>query len=258
MWKNAKELVKENNPGLEETTPEFIEKALVAYASITKVASVVEIMDALCKENVVTKNGKLEFNKYRSEVDILKKTAGIGDFLAKHQHTLGTIGNTALGVGAAALVAGGVNAIGQGTSNLYHRMMRKPRLEKIFKYNPHLRNVDQDRLNQTISDIEDLNPGMSKSPIVMGTLLSDAMTEDGIHLDKAKGIHDLRNDSSNELKPLELKLFKTKNKEQDNWGKKLDKREKKKSKFYEKTNFPKQEFEYKGASSKLISASKFF
>lgn len=207
MWNNVKVSIKNKYPGIENEPEKFIEQSLVEYASLNKLASIDEVIDSLYQENVVSKNTKLEFNKYKSEVDVLKKIA----FSPALRHGLGTIGNAALATGAAMVVAGGASAIKDGISNLYNKMTRKSKLEKIFKYNPHLRNVDQDRLNQTISDIEDFNPGISKSPIVMGTLLSDAMTEDGIHLDKIKGVSDLRRDSD-AAKPLEMDVFKTKDK----------------------------------------------
>lgn len=264
MWKNAKDITKNKYPGLYENSPEFIEKALTNYVSLTKVGSIDEILDELNKENIISKTGKLEFNKYKSEVDILKKTAISPGF----QKALGVIGNTALGTGAALLVAGGASLAGDGINALQNRLMRKSRLEKIYKYNPHLRNVDQDRLQQTISDMEDLNPGISKSPIVMGTLLADAMTEDGIHLDKAKGIKDLRSDSifdKMEVKPMEMKYFKTKDdKEPKFWKNYKSKRDKDAFKFnlkkYEKDNNPKLEHEYEKNSSanNIISASNFF
>lgn len=209
MWKTAKANTKNKYPQLVEGNLEFIEQSLNEYCELTKISSFEDILENLYHENVVSKDSKLDFNKFKSETDILMKTAGFGDFLKTHPTTskaLGTIGNAALAAGTAMAVAGGVSAVGTGISNLYNKMTRKSKLEKIFKYNPHLRDVDQDRLNQTISDMEDFNPGISKSPIVMGTLLSDAMTEDGIHLDKVKAVADLKQ-SLPEVKPIDLKLF---------------------------------------------------
>lgn len=263
MWKTAKANTKNKYPQLVEGQSEFIEQSLNEYCELTKISSFEDILENLYNENVVSKDSKLDFDKFKSEINILKKTAGIKSFFTnpKTQHALGTVGNAALGAGAMMLVAGGANAVGTGISNLYNKMTRKSKLEKIFKYNPHLRDVDQDRLNQTISDMEDFNPGISKSPIVMGTLLSDAMTEDGIHLDKVKAVADLRRDAP-ELNPMGLKVFKTKDDKPKGIEKFLkkekEKKEEKKYKFYEKTNFPKEEYEYEKNSSEIISASNFF
>lgn len=265
MWKTAKANTKNKYPQLVEGDLEFIEQSLNEYCELTKISSFEDILESLYNENVVSKDSKLDFNKFKSETNILKKTAGVTKFFKspKASGALGTLGNAALATGAAMLVAGGANAVGTGISNLYNKMTRKSKLEKIFKYNPHLRDVDQDRLNQTISDMEDFNPSISKSPIVMGTLLSDAMTEDGIHLDKVKAVSDLRREST-VGKPIEMDLFKTK--EPKNPFKKLEK--KRLETLYSKTGpradktRKKLTKEYKKIadenSSEIISASNFF
>lgn len=206
MWKEAKNQIQTEYPDLEQNTLDFYLLAIDNYKSLNKLASNDDIIQSLYLEGVLSKESLSKYNTEKIDTKVLSKVAGIKDFFTSDSAK--TFGNRALdsllAAGATGLVAGGIYGGSKLISKINNKLQRKNRLEKIYKFNPTLRDADKSVINAAMDDFENLNPTVAKSPLLAGSAMKSIIDYGGFSPDQAGVIAGVKNDTG--MSPLRSAL----------------------------------------------------
>lgn len=229
-WEKAKEIVK-NEYDVKEGSDDYYRLVVGIYKKMTKSANGDEIVQNLYEEGVIS---KVAFDYYKSEkqyMNIVNKVFGTEKIANKINQNINiklaeepknshgflksfgknfllTLGASAALSGGAALTVGGLNKI----KTLIARSQRKKNLEKIMKFNPSLKEVDPEVLNEGMRILEDANPSYTKNPILAGTFLKsihnfNALTPEQYNAINAKEQNVFPSTLSSNLRDLSLSLI---------------------------------------------------